>query len=1050
MVTDSEYDNQFGKPPVPYSQHPFGTQTATSTTSKSRKIYCPRDEAGRKIASTLVLPSGRPSQHRSTRGPDEKNYTETKTLYGLAAMISKHGPGKIRVIYAAKTLASWPDQSGFCWIQSRMTYPGFKTKVKEQLRGNTKANTLVSQLLSEIEETKIAPFPYGEFVDPGTVLRLDGTLPIMNSLASGIFTCLPYLDVGCEDAGQTPSPSARAFPSRGLLQTLYPFEAVKDREKEQVIRRLGDKEPKIIRVSQLWALSLRNEHLKDLLITYGTMAMDSLYGDSLCVEPIWPGKLTTMLLRFTDESGQSLQFEIPEFQTFLEVEAAILRRFRDIQSTNWDGDCDVYSKLPSKTRRETVNSILSTSVGLMTIRVTDSSGDQPGHPRAEGGMSILKAEVDLQFKPTARNEDSEVKKSTVPPFFSWPTSTDPSRKRRKPSRYLKFATTILRKPPSLDSSVDKNLPSEFNFENQARSRPVILKTKAEADDLIRSIPVGALVVKKTPTSGRDIVAEIMQKRKTGIRRSLERCRYAITEILDSFVSAPTEAEEPDSPLSTCWTSLHNIATSPDRLIQHLKRKHFLPQPNQAPVHPTSDDIDFLPWIHNTNRWVSEETLRCLALLLVIATGFLERLHQDVLHIKDGVRKKDGSKHDKYLLHQTLLLAFVQIIRFVDYLQTAAKAIKSRINNQYSASQCKNLKDLAYVFQAVTKLGQSALKETKNARLELYNMVREVGGSKLHESLVYGPNVVLGSIAHQLFQRSVLENKKASSIYSEAFDRIEELSALSQVNKRQRRAVIKWRMVCDDDTYHSSDPHRKHENQYQQFLAKRTIAWLEVENRDYTEMIELCRPLIEQVKQNIEINEEDHGKAIFAFTFVTVIFLPLSFITSYFGMNTADIRDTPAKQDLFWAIALPVTAAVVVVTVALAYWGETVYDLVTRVLRKTNTGETLDGRVTAPQRRHQSAGDDQTYIKGSSEVVARSRVSGPIDPIAQVFRGEDDTVVVMEAPDFRAWKLREASQAKHKPLLIDSATMGTALQEKERGGREQSDILMLSVDERTRT
>ncbi|RCI15543.1 hypothetical protein L249_3396 [Ophiocordyceps polyrhachis-furcata BCC 54312] len=51
-------------------------------------------------------------------------------------------------------------------------------------------------------------------------------------------------------------------------------------------------------------------------------------------------------------------------------------------------------------------------------------------------------------------------------------------------------------------------------------------------------------------------------------------------------------------------------------------------------------------------------------------------------------------------------------------------------------------------------------------------------------------------------------------------------------------------------------------------------------------------------------------AIYAFTLVTIIFLPLSAISSIFGMNTNDIRNMAFDQWLYWAIALPVTVAVI--------------------------------------------------------------------------------------------------------------------------------------------
>lgn len=61
---------------------------------------------------------------------------------------------------------------------------------------------------------------------------------------------------------------------------------------------------------------------------------------------------------------------------------------------------------------------------------------------------------------------------------------------------------------------------------------------------------------------------------------------------------------------------------------------------------------------------------------------------------------------------------------------------------------------------------------------------------------------------------------------------------------------------------------------------------------------------------IEVRKESNSKAITIFTIVTVIFLPLSFVTSYLGMNSVDIREGTFKQSLFWIIALPSAAALI--------------------------------------------------------------------------------------------------------------------------------------------
>jgi Mg2+ and Co2+ transporter CorA len=80
----------------------------------------------------------------------------------------------------------------------------------------------------------------------------------------------------------------------------------------------------------------------------------------------------------------------------------------------------------------------------------------------------------------------------------------------------------------------------------------------------------------------------------------------------------------------------------------------------------------------------------------------------------------------------------------------------------------------------------------------------------------------------------------------------------------------------------------------------------------------AKKLRERTKTNVEILDDDHGKAIFVFTVVTLVFLPLSFVTSFLGMNTVDIRNQDSTQRLFWAIALPLTLIVIVVAVLAAF------------------------------------------------------------------------------------------------------------------------------------
>src|SRR5438046_5032891 len=61
------------------------------------------------------------------------------------------------------------------------------------------------------------------------------------------------------------------------------------------------------------------------------------------------------------------------------------------------------------------------------------------------------------------------------------------------------------------------------------------------------------------------------------------------------------------------------------------------------------------------------------------------------------------------------------------------------------------------------------------------------------------------------------------------------------------------------------------------------------------------------------NKDKQEAAIYMFTIVTIIFLPISTVASVLGMNTRDIRNMDKPQWVFWAAAIPLTTLVIVVS-----------------------------------------------------------------------------------------------------------------------------------------
>ncbi|KAI4193278.1 MAG: hypothetical protein LQ350_008394 [Teloschistes chrysophthalmus] len=97
-------------------------------------------------------------------------------------------------------------------------------------------------------------------------------------------------------------------------------------------------------------------------------------------------------------------------------------------------------------------------------------------------------------------------------------------------------------------------------------------------------------------------------------------------------------------------------------------------------------------------------------------------------------------------------------------------------------------------------------------------------------------------------------------------------------------------------------------------------------RTYFERLERhARDLASFNLVRIESSKDRQEAAIFVFTVVTIIFLPLSFVSSFFGMNVNDIRNMGRSQWVFWASALPLTAIVAGIALLVAYKIEPVKD-----------------------------------------------------------------------------------------------------------------------------
>lgn len=106
---------------------------------------------------------------------------------------------------------------------------------------------------------------------------------------------------------------------------------------------------------------------------------------------------------------------------------------------------------------------------------------------------------------------------------------------------------------------------------------------------------------------------------------------------------------------------------------------------------------------------------------------------------------------------------------------------------------------------------------------------------------------------------------------------------------------------------------------QGLLIQETQALVDRKIRGFQQMLDRASELEAWNIRRIDYNRDRQEAAIYAFTIVTIIFLPLSTVASILGMNVNDIRNMELNQWVFWVTAIPLTF--VIILLCLLWAGE---------------------------------------------------------------------------------------------------------------------------------
>lgn len=161
---------------------------------------------------------------------------------------------------------------------------------------------------------------------------------------------------------------------------------------------------------------------------------------------------------------------------------------------------------------------------------------------------------------------------------------------------------------------------------------------------------------------------------------------------------------------------------------------------------------------------------------------------------------------------------------------------------------------------------------------------------------------------------------------------EEISIIKNVLNQQISVLAGLRKSLDPKTFNTPSITRKLRHNFECKAIDKIIIRIQEQAKNCDELLDRAKLIAIQNVQLVETFQDDNSKAIFVFTIVTVLFLPMGFVASFFGMNVIGIDNTVTTLRHFWTISLSLTFGLVIPCTVAALKGEEVYFLVARANR----------------------------------------------------------------------------------------------------------------------
>ena len=188
------------------------------------------------------------------------------------------------------------------------------------------------------------------------------------------------------------------------------------------------------------------------------------------------------------------------------------------------------------------------------------------------------------------------------------------------------------------------------------------------------------------------------------------------------------------------------------------------------------------------------------------------------------------------------------------------------------------------------------------------------------------------MTHYPLQALKVKNEASRRLLQKLNSFQEEVTIVKNVLKEQDNVLSRLKASLDPKTFRTPSITRKLRYDFECKAIDKILTTIQDQMKNCDELIERAKSHAVQNVQLVETFQDDNSKAIFVFTMVTILFLPMSFVAGFFGMNVIGISAQETTLRHFWTISLSLTFGIVIPCTIIALKGEEVFFGVARMYR----------------------------------------------------------------------------------------------------------------------